>query len=251
MKISQRVSMVRADNPGVMTLDGTNTWILREGAGRSIVIDPGPLLEDHLDAVVAEAGEIGLIVSTHRHYDHTESVAELSRRVKAPACAVDPQFCVGSDPLSDGDQLEIDGLLLDVLLTPGHTTDSTSLWLSAENALFSGDTILGRGTTVVAYPDGALAAYLDSLAKIRQLIDENAVEQILPGHGPVIDDPARVVDYYIEHRYERLDQVRQAQAAGASTAREVVETVYADVDEALWPAAELSVQAQLEYLREE
>lgn len=248
MKVSQRVTLIRAANPGIMTLDGTNTWIVRTADGRSIVIDPGPALDDHLDAVAAEAEPVGLILATHRHYDHTEAIEQFRRRVKAPARAVDPEFCVGADPLADGERIELDGLAVDVLATPGHTTDSTCFRLSAENALFSGDTVLGEGTTVVAYPDGALGPYLDSLAKIRQLIDEDAVEQILPGHGPIIEEPGRILDYYIEHRHERLDQVRRAKADGAGTAREVVETVYADVDQSLWPAAELSVQAQLEYL---
>lgn len=248
MKISQRVSGIRADNPGIMTLDGTNTWILREHGGRSIVIDPGPLLDAHLDAIVAHAEPVGLILATHRHFDHTEAIAHLSERVAAPARAADPEFCVGEDPLVDGEQIEIDGIALDVLATPGHTTDSTCFRLPGDDVLFSGDTILGRGTTVVAHPDGALGPYLDSLAKIRQLIDEDVVAQILPGHGPVIDEPASVVNFYIEHRYERLDQVRHAHESGARTAREVVETVYADVDESLWPAAEQSVRAQLDYL---
>src|SRR5690606_37057132 len=130
-----------------------------------------------------------------------------------------------------------------VLATPGHTTDSTCFVLPDEKTLLSGDTILGRGTTVIAHPDGVLGPYLDSLALIRELIEEGAVERILPGHGPVIDDPGPFVDYYLEHRAERLDQVRAAVAGGATTAREVVEVVYADVDPVLWGAAELSVAA--------
>jgi glyoxylase-like metal-dependent hydrolase (beta-lactamase superfamily II) len=109
--------------------------------------------------------------------------------------------------------------------------------------------VLGRGTTVIAHPDGVLGPYLDSIAKLRELVEEGLVDRILPGHGPVIDQPGPVLDYYLEHRHERLDQVRAALEAGATTAREVVEHVYTDVDETLWGAAELSVQAQLDYLR--
>jgi glyoxylase-like metal-dependent hydrolase (beta-lactamase superfamily II) len=134
--------------------------------------------------------------------------------------------------------------------TPGHTTDSTCFRLVADGSLLSGDTILGRGTTVIAHPDGVLGPYLDSLAHLRELIEEGLVTRILPGHGPVIEEPAAVVDFYLEHRAERLDQVRAAVEAGAVTAREVVERVYSDVDPVLWGAAELSVAAQLDYLKD-
>lgn len=249
--VTDRVACVRADNPGIMTLDGTNTWILREpGAGRSVVVDPGPLDENHLRAVLDVAGEVGLVIATHRHDDHTEALQRFTELTGAPTRATDREFCSGGEPLVDGEQLEIDGLLIDVLATPGHTSDSTCLRLPADNSLLTGDTILGRGTTVVAYPDGALAPYLDSLALIRELIDEGMVDRLLPGHGPVITDPLAVVDGYIEHRHERLEQIRAAVIDGAESAREVVEKVYSDVDEILWPAAELSVAAQLDYLRQ-
>jgi glyoxylase-like metal-dependent hydrolase (beta-lactamase superfamily II) len=109
--------------------------------------------------------------------------------------------------------------------------------------------VLGRGTTVVAHPDGVLAAYLDSLDRLRDLAEAGAVASILPGHGPVLPDAAAVLRQYQEHRQERLEQVRSAVGAGATTPREIVEQVYADVDPVLWAAAELSVRAQLDYLR--
>lgn len=248
--VTERASFVLADNPGLMTLDGTNTWILREpGATRSVVVDPGPADETHLQAVLDAAGEVGLILFTHRHADHTDALARLVELTGAPARATDPDFTRGAEPLADGEVIEVDGLRIEVVATPGHTTDSTCFLVGAESLLLSGDTILGRGTTVIAHPDGVLGPYLDSLAHIRELVAEGLVEQILPGHGPVVTDPAAVVDFYLEHRAERLDQVRAAVAAGATTPREVVETVYRDVDETLWPAAELSVAAQLDHLR--
>lgn len=249
--VTERASCVLADNAGIMTLDGTNTWILREpGATQSVVVDPGPLDEQHLQAVLAAAGDVGLILITHHHFDHTEGIARFAELTGAPARATDPQFCVGAEVLTDGEQIVVDGLTIDVLATPGHTGDSTCFRLVDENTLLSGDTILGRGTTVVSHPDGALGPYLDSLALIGELAEEGLVERILPGHGPVITDPGAVVNSYLDHRAERLDQVLHAVEGGATTAREVVELVYQDVDEALWPAAELSVAAQLEYLRE-
>ncbi|MBD8607027.1 MBL fold metallo-hydrolase [Aeromicrobium sp. CFBP 8757] len=248
--VTDRASFVLAENPGIMTLDGTNTWILREpGATRSVVVDPGPSDDAHLQAVLAAAGEVGLVLFTHRHLDHTEALDRLVELTGAPARSIDPEFSRGAEPLTDGETIDVDGLSIEVLATPGHTTDSTCFLLGAEASLLSGDTILGRGTTVIAHPDGVLGPYLDSLAHVRELVEEGLVERILPGHGPVIESPAEVVDFYLEHRAERLDQVRAAVEAGATTAREVVETVYRDVDESLWGAAELSVSAQLDHLR--
>ena len=249
--VTDRASLVLADNPGIMTLDGTNTWILREpGAERSVVVDPGPLDEQHLQAVLAAASPVGLVLITHRHFDHTEGAARFAALAGAAVRATDPQFCVEAEPLSDGEEIIVDGLVIDVLATPGHTSDSTCFRLPAEQTLLSGDTILGRGTTVVAHPDGVLGPYLDSLALIGEMAEEGLVVRILPGHGPVIADPGAVVNGYLEHRAERLDQVLQAVEQGASTPREVVELVYQDVDPILWPAAELSVSAQLDYLRD-
>ena len=248
--VTARASTVRADNPGLMTLDGTNTWILREpGASRSVVVDPGPPDAEHIDSVLDAAGDVGLVLFTHRHFDHTESMQVVANRTGAPARATDPDFCLDAAPLVDGETIDVDGLRLDVVATPGHTSDSTCFRLLDEPSLLTGDTILGRGTTIIAHPDGVLGPYLDSLALLRELAEEGLVERILPGHGPVIDQATAVLDFYIEHRQERLDQVREALAAGATDARSVVERVYTDVDESLWPAAELSVQAQLDYLR--
>ena len=249
--VTERASVLRCDNPGMMTLEGTNTWILREGSGRAVVIDPGPDDEAHIAAVVEAAGDVALVLFTHRHFDHTDALARIVDLTGAPARASDPEFCRGADPLLDGELIDVDGLQIEVLATPGHTNDSTCFILGAEATLFTGDTILGRGTTIVAHPDGVLGPYLDSLAHIRELIAEGLVTRILPGHGPVVDDPAAVVDYYLEHRAERLDQVRAAVEAGAVTPREVVERVYSDVDEILWPAADLSVAAQLTYLKQQ
>lgn len=248
--VTDRASFVLAANPGIMTLDGTNTWILREpGAARSVVVDPGPADDAHLQSVLAAAGEVALILFTHRHFDHTEALGRFAELTGAPARATDPEFCRGADPLVGGEEIEVDGLTIEVVPTPGHTTDSTCFHLPAEASLLSGDTILGRGTTIIAHPDGVLGSYLDSLGHVRQMVEEGLVQRILPGHGPVIDQPAAVVDFYLEHRAERLEQVRAAVEAGAATAAEVVEQVYRDVDQSLWGAAELSVAAQLTYLR--
>jgi len=246
-----RARCVLAPNAGVMTLDGTNTWVLREpGARRSVVIDPGPLDDNHLAAVLEAAGPVGVVLLTHGHLDHSEGAARFAERAGCGVRALDPTHRLGGEGLGDGDVVDVDGLEVRVVGTPGHTADSLSFVLPAEQAVLTGDTVLGRGTTVVAHPDGRLGAYLDSLTSLQRLAQEREVAWVWPGHGPVIEDALAVLDYYISHRAERLEQVREATRAGASTPREVVETVYADVDPVLWPAAELSVRAQLDYLRQ-
>jgi glyoxylase-like metal-dependent hydrolase (beta-lactamase superfamily II) len=248
-----RARCVLAPNPSPMTLDGTNSWIVAEpGSASCVVIDPGPMDEDHLrrvlDAAVAGDRRVAVVVLTHGHPDHSEGAArfaELSGGV--PVRAADPSHRLGfgAEGLADGDVLSAAGCELRVIATPGHSGDSVSLLLPADEALLTGDTVLGRGTTVIAH-DGNLADYLRTLDQLREVVD--GLRFLLPGHGPVLTDPAGVLDYYIAHRAERLDQVRAALAAGAKTPAEIVAMIYTDVDQSVWPAAEWSVQAQLNYL---
>jgi glyoxylase-like metal-dependent hydrolase (beta-lactamase superfamily II) len=242
-----RALRLLAPNPGPMTLDGTNTWVLREPSGEScVVVDPGPLDEGHLTRV-AEHGPIALIVLTHGHPDHAEGAGRLRELTGAPVVARDPRLCVGAEPLTAEATGHVAGVEWLIVVTPGHSSDSVCLVLPADRALLTGDTVLGRGTTVVAHPDGRLADYLESLRRLRDLAATD-VDVLLPGHGPVLDAPVETLDYYIRHRDERLEQVRAAVADGASGAADVVRQVYADVDPSLWPAAELSVRAQMDYL---
>jgi glyoxylase-like metal-dependent hydrolase (beta-lactamase superfamily II) len=244
---------VLAPNPSPMTLDGTNTWIIAEpGSASVIVVDPGPLDEGHLSRVAALAeadGErrVALTVLTHGHPDHSEGAARFAELTGSPVRALDPALRLGSEGLGDGDVLTGAGCELRVITTPGHSADSVSLLLSADGALLTGDTVLGRGTTVIG-TDGSLADYLRSLDTLRALSESAGLRVLLPGHGPLLNDPAGVLDEYIAHRATRLDEIRAAVAAGASTPAEIVAIVYADVDRAVWPAAELSVRAQLDYL---
>jgi glyoxylase-like metal-dependent hydrolase (beta-lactamase superfamily II) len=254
--VTDYASRVLAANPGPMTLDGTNTWILRApGASAAVVVDPGPLLTDHLQAVldaVASAGcTVEVVLLTHSHLDHSEGAAWFASRADCGVRSVDPTFRQppGERGLAEGDVITAGELRVEVLPTPGHTSDSVCFWLPQDGSLLTGDTVLGRGTSVVAHPDGALGPYLDSLNRLHAFAASSAgVRRLLPGHGPVIDDPTGVLAFYLEHRQERLVQVRAAVAAGATTPQAVVERVYADVDPILWPAAERSVQAQLDYL---
>lgn len=247
------IQPIRAPNPGPMTLDGTNTWIITDADSGAVVVDPGPALESHLQTVLTACQpRLVMIILTHRHLDHSEGAAMLAEQVGCGVRAADPQFRIGADGLDAGAQLRLGALTtLEVLATPGHTSDSCSLLLSGPdrvNRLITGDMVLGRGTTVITYPDGDLAAYLDSLDLLENLVTTRNVVELLPGHGPVVTEPAAWLSFYRQHRHERLEQVRAALAAGDRTPGEVVARVYADVDRSLWPAAEQSVRAQLEYL---
>jgi glyoxylase-like metal-dependent hydrolase (beta-lactamase superfamily II) len=247
-----RAWCVLAPNPSPMTLDGTNTWVIAEpGTSAVVVVDPGPDDEGHLRRVLdaARAGDrhVAQVVLTHGHLDHSAGARRFAELSGAPVGALDPGLRLGTEGYGPGDVITAGGCELRVVATPGHTADSLSLLLPADGGLLTGDTVLGRGTTVIA-GDGSLGDYLSTLDELRSLADTAALHVLLPGHGPLLTDPAGVLDYYIAHRKERLDQVRAARAAGASTPTEVVAVVYADVDKSLWPAAELSVRAQLDYL---
>ena len=247
-----RARCVLAPNPSPMTLDGTNTWLIAEpGSATAIVVDPGPLDEGHLLRVrdlAEQAGQrVALIVLTHRHSDHSAGAARFAALTGAPVRAVDPAQRLGDEGLAAGDVLTDAGCELRVLVTPGHTSDSVCLQLPADGAVFTGDTVLGRGTTVIA-EDGSLADYLGSLHRLRALADETDLRVLLPGHGPLLASPASALDYYLTHRAERLAEVRAALASGDTTPAQIVARVYAAVDPVLWPSAGASVRAQLDYL---
>ena len=242
---TQRATCVLAPNASPMTLDGTNTWILVEpGAHRALIIDPGPLDESHFQAIQTTLTELdvqaAVIALTHGHIDHSEGAPALAERLGVEIRAWRPGELVRPDSLS------IDGLEVEVLPTPGHSADSVTFHVRADGALLTGDTVLGRGTSVVAYPDGDLGAYLDSLQLLRDAAADARV--LLPGHGPSLDEPARILNEYVEHRQLRLQQVRDALGAGARTPDEVVDVVYAGLDPRLRGAALMSTRAQLDYL---
>ena len=185
---------------------------------------------------------------SHRHGDHTEGIDRLVAASGATVRSVGSGFLRGlGGPLSDGEVIEAAGVRITVMATPGHTSDSLSFIL--DDAVLTADTVLGRGTTVIDGEDGNLADYLESLRRLQGL----GSLTVLPGHGPELHDVSAVAAMYLAHREERLGQVREAlRTLGEdATARQVVEHVYADVEEKLWEAAEQSVRAQLDYLRRE
>jgi glyoxylase-like metal-dependent hydrolase (beta-lactamase superfamily II) len=242
--IAPGVRCVLAENPGPMTLDGTNSWVLgREDSNSCLVVDPGPRQPEHLrrldDAVAGRA--VAAVVLTHSHLDHSEAAAGFAAQHRADVLAGD-----------DAEQVVAAaahvGLPIEVVTTPGHTADSACFLLADEGMLLTGDTVLGRGTSVVAYPDGRLGDYLDSLQRLAGLITAYGVTRVLPGHGPVSHSPRELVSFYLDHRRQRLVEVQTSLADGADSVGAVVADVYRDVDRSLWSAAGLSVRAQLEYL---
>ncbi len=244
--VTETASVLLADNPGLLTLEGTNTWVLRgPRSDELVIVDPGPDDDEHV-ARIAALGRIALVLISHRHSDHTDGIDKLVELTGATVRSAGSGFLRGlGGELVDGEVIDAAGLKIKVMATPGHTADSLSFLL--EDAVLTADTVLGRGTTVIDKEDGSLAAYLESLRRLRGL----GPRTVLPGHGPDLADLTAVASGYLVHRRERLDQVRAAlrEIGEDATVRQVVEHVYVDVDEKLWDAAEWSVQAQLDFLR--
>lgn len=239
-----------APNPGPMSLAGTNSYLISApGAEGRVAVDPGPLDEPHLQALAGD-GPVELILITHRHADHTAAAARFSELTGAPIRAADPAHCHGAARLLDGETIRAAGTEIRVLATPGHTGDSLCFHLPKDGphgSVLTGDTILGSGTTVLDYPDGTLRDYLESLDRLERV----GPATVLPAHGPVLPALDAVARAYRDHRQGRLDQVRAALVALGADAgvAAVTDAVYADVDPSVRRAAELSVAAQLDYLR--
>lgn len=249
-RLDDLATRVLADNPSPMTLDGTNTYLLGvSGAGAVVLVDPGPDDPDHLAAVEAAVAdrdaEVAAILVTHHHHDHAEAARPWARRFGVTVHAA-TRDVAGEDGrlLTDGQRLTLAGIELEVVATPGHTRDHLAFRLPT-GAVLSGDHVLGRGTSVVPHPEGDLLAYLESLRRVRDL----GPHALYPGHGPELtEDPDAVLAYYREHRAFREQQILAVLAEGPATPRGLVERIYAEVDERLWPAAEASTRATLEVL---
>ena len=246
-RLSDLVRVVLAPNPSPVTLEGTNTYVV--GTRTPVVIDPGPDDAEHLERVLDEAGEPSLVVLTHTHPDHADGAERLAQMARAPlaAWAGGTSECAPAAAIPDGHRIDVDGTSLTAVHTPGHASDHLAFFLDGERTLFTGDHVLGRGTTVIAHPDGDMAAYMRSLQIARDL---HAV-RLYPGHGPVVDEPDDVLAYYIDHRLERERQVLDAIDAGDRSVDQMVKRIYHDVDPVLHPAAALSVRAHLDKLRDD
>lgn len=249
----QRSRCVTAANPSVLTLGGTNTWVLAEpGSSRCAVVDPGPSDTAHVDAILATLDEWGLSVAvtlvTHGHEDHVGGLDEFVDRTQAPARAIDRRWCRGAVPLVGGEQLVIDQLELTIVATPGHTADSLCILVPADASLLTGDTVLGEGTSLIAWPDGQLGPYLESLQTIRVMAAAGHALTLLPGHGPQVFDALSAVETLLAHRDQRLEQVRGVLDDGADTVGEIARRVYGMPGPALHDVVLAQVKAQLELL---
>lgn len=237
---------VLAPNPSPMTLEGTNTYLLgAAGSGSVVLVDPGPDLHAHratLEAALADRdATVAAVVVTHHHADHAEA-AGWSASWGAALWAFEPSLIPApAQALRDGGVVSAGGLALEALHTPGHASDHLCLRVRETGVILTGDHVLGRGTTVVAWPDGDMAAYMDSLVRLARL----PAPALYPGHGPVLADPPAAVAGYLAHRRDRERQVLGALAAGDRTPASIVARLYADVDAVLHPAAERSVRAHL------
>jgi len=238
------IERILANNPGPFTGPGTNTWLLDDGDGTTVVIDPGPVDGSHLDRILERLSgrrPIGVLV-THTHPDHAPMANPLARELEVPAYghAAGPDF----DPdlmLDDGGRLDVGRVRLDVVHTPGHSDDH--LCFRVGDVLFTGDHIIGGSSVMVE----DMGHYLDSLARL----EGTGLSRLHPGHGEEMDDPDQMIAWYLAHRRQRHEQIFQAVLAGASSTSEVVEEVYADVDRALHPLAARSVDAHLTLLKDQ
>jgi glyoxylase-like metal-dependent hydrolase (beta-lactamase superfamily II) len=236
------VRRVLAPNPGVYTLEGTNTWIV--GSEPSIVIDPGPDIPEHLDDVACLAGQVGAVLVTHDHPDHAPGALPFAQRMGAPLYAF---RVAGAEKLHAGQRVRAGALDLTAIHTPGHTSDHVAFVELGSGALFTGDAVVGRGTSFIDPPDGDLVQYLRSLRRMLEL----GPRTIYPGHGPVVLRAREKILEYLAHREERETQVLAALAEGSRTIAEMVEVIYSDQPKDVHPLAARSVLAHLLKLADE
>lgn len=258
-RLDELVTRVLAPNAGPMTLDGTNTYLVgARGSGDVVVVDPGPELVEHHRAIESatqslDATVVGVVV-THHHRDHAQA-AGWAKGWQVPLWAFAPDMVakaahaadVHAELLSDSQQLKLAGVTLEAVHTPGHSSDHLCVRIVDSDVILTGDHVLGRGTTVVVWPDGDMADYMASLERLAV----SPGKALYPGHGDVLHDPAKAIAYYLAHRQERERQVLEALQAGDTTPRQIVQRVYADVDANLHAAAARSVHAHLEKLERE
>lgn len=252
-EVAANVRCLLAPNPGMMTGPGTNTYLL--GEREVIVIDPGPAMPAHLDAIltaVAErGGRLSAIWLTHAHPDHASAVRELQDRTGAPLLAwpTPNSTYVGRIPglsaperaLADGDRLSVEGEAYEVLHAPGHASDHVVFYRPTDGVLFTGDVIVGLGTVVIAPPDGDLLAYLATLKRLADL----RPSLLLPGHGEPMPDAVARLEGYIAHRLAREAQIIERMKTGLGTVSAIVADIYREVDPRLHPVAEMQVHGHL------
>ncbi|WIM67933.1 MBL fold metallo-hydrolase [Corynebacterium breve] len=256
--VTESAAVVLAPNPSYAALEGTNSWVIRDPEDEfSIVVDPGPADEGHLNVLQAKAEKVGLILLTHRHHDHADGAERFRQLTGAPVRAFDARYCFGGEPLTDGEIIDLDGVTpqLKVVHTPGHTADSVCFGVYTDDVaknnlegIITGDTIVGRHTTMISETDGDLGQYIETL----ELLEEQGKDvMLLPGHGPENPDLSVLARKYIDRRNFRLEQIRKVWAEKGTDIdlKTLVDEMYDDVDPVLRGAAEQSTRVALRYLQ--
>jgi glyoxylase-like metal-dependent hydrolase (beta-lactamase superfamily II) len=260
--VAPSTGVVLCDNPSYQALEGTNSWIIRApGDSVSVIIDPGPQDEGHLNVLHAKATQggatIAAILLTHHHPDHADGAARLRQLAGAPVRGFDKRYCAGAEPLTEGEVIDIEGLspTIEVAHTPGHTSDSVCFFIHTDGGdsdadvegIATGDTIAGRHTTMISETTGNLGDYL---ATLRLLKERGSGIRLLPGHGPEREDTAELAEKYLERREHRLQQVTEAigTLGEDATVGEIVDEIYTDVDPVLRDAAKQSTRVAMRHL---
>lgn len=263
--VTSNVGVVLAPNPSYAALEGTNSWVIRGPEDKvSVVVDPGPQDEGHLNVLNSKAtedgAEIALVLLTHRHADHANGAQRFRQISGAPVRAFEKQYCIAADEFEDGEIISIEGLTptIEVVHTPGHTRDCVSFFVHSNGGsddsdvegILTGDTIAGRHTTMISETDGDLGEYLETLGKLKE---RGKNIPLLPGHGPDQPDTAEVAERYIERRELRLEQVKEAlrELGDDANVGDIVDYIYTDVDPVLRNAAAQSTRVTLRFLKGE
>jgi glyoxylase-like metal-dependent hydrolase (beta-lactamase superfamily II) len=247
MQDLEHIRHFTAANPGYMTLEGTNQYLL--GREEITVIDAALPSTENIDGILKQAEAMGAkriekILLTHIHRDHSGGALALKKRcgAKLGISRLRAGFLGAEDfTYSNGDRIPYDGGELDVVHTPGHESGHCCFYEPEQQVLFTGDHILGRGTTVIAPPDGDMASYIQSLEKLLEL----RMSLMLPGHGPAIGDPYGKIKEYVDHRLVREKEILLSLSQGHHTIPSITARIYTDLPKALLAAAQLSVEAHL------
>ncbi|MDX6418831.1 MAG: hypothetical protein QOG28_3451 [Trebonia sp.] len=250
-QVTARATWLLAPNPSPMTFDGTNSWVLHEPGRRgAVIVDPGPDDPGHLSALVElaldQGGRVDAILLTHGHSDHSAGLRETARRTGAPVLGASSRWC---DRVIGGGPLDLGGLRVDVIPTPGHSSDSLSFYLPADESMVTGDTVLGRSAPAIMDPDGRVDQTIDSLSLIKELLADGE-PLILPGHGPLVTDPRAVLAFALTARDARLAQVEEAVRDGHGTVGAIADRLYGPFDERIRRMIEATVRAHLRYLHD-